>query len=132
MQEKRIIISCGDLLLEGIIDDTPTGEAIYAMLPLEGTANRWGEEIYFEIPCTCALEPESRDALDPGELGYWPTGKCFCIFFGRTPASGTDGRPRAASAVNVFGRVAGDLTVLRQVKQGSTITVKKDDFVLGG
>jgi hypothetical protein len=42
-----------------------------------------------------------------GEIAYWPPGKAFCIFFGRTPAS-VDGAPRAASAVNPLGRLTGD------------------------
>ena len=52
---------------------------------------------------------DSRDVLDAGELGYWPTGNAFCIFFGTTPASQTD-EIRAASAVNIIGKVKGDLS----------------------
>ena len=35
-----------------------------------------------------------------GDLGYWPPGAAFCIFFGPTPASRGD-EIRPASAVNV-------------------------------
>jgi hypothetical protein len=55
-----------------------------------------------------------------GELGYWPPGSAFCIFFGRTPAS-TDDRPRAASAVNIIGKVLGDATVFKAVASGTKI-----------
>jgi hypothetical protein len=62
--------------------------------------------------------------VNKGDLGYWPSGPAFCIFFGPTPMSrGEEIRP--ASAVNVFGKVAGDLTVLKKVRSGSAIVVEK-------
>jgi hypothetical protein len=59
-----------------------------------------------------------------GDLGYWPAGHAFCIFFGRTPASKGD-EIRAASAVNVFGRVEGDATVFAGVPGGASIRIEK-------
>jgi len=49
-------------------------------------------------------------------------GSAFCIFFGPTPAS-TGEKPRAASPVNVVGRVLGDATGFRQVDAGTTVTL---------
>lgn len=66
--------------------ETPTGIAIAKALPITGSVNCWGGEIYFSVPVSEPLEAESRDILEPGELGYWPTGQAFCIFFGATPA----------------------------------------------
>ena len=94
--------------------DMPTGRAIAEALPITGSVNRWGGEIYFTIPVSMPLEADSRDVLEPGELGYWPTGNAFCIFFGATPAAQAD-ECRAASNVNVFGRVSGDLKPLWQI-----------------
>ena len=51
-----------------------------------------------------------------GALGYWPTGKAFCIFFGQTPAS-QPGKIMPASAVNVIGKVLGDATRFKAVMQ---------------
>jgi hypothetical protein len=59
-----------------------------------------------------------------GELGYWPPGSAFCIFFGRTPAS-TDDRPRAASAVNILGRIQGDATVFKTVSSGTRVRLER-------
>ena len=128
---KQIVITSGDLILEGTLNDTPTAETVYKTLPIEGKANRWGDEIYFEIPCDIGLEDDAREIVEPGDLGYWPTGKAFCIFFGRTPVS-TDARPRAYSPVNVFGRIRGDIGVLRNVAQGDKVMVRRDEFALGG
>jgi len=50
-----------------------------------------------------------------GELGYWPVGHAFCIFFGPTPAS-TDERPRGLQSGKSPGRVIGDATRFRAVK----------------
>jgi len=104
--------------------DTPTTQAIWEALPIEGAVNTWGEEIYFNIPVNVAQEPEARAHVSVGELGYWPVGRAFCIFFGRTPAS-TDENPRAASPVNIFGRIRGDTTLLKSVKSGAMIRVEQ-------
>jgi hypothetical protein len=64
----------------------------------------WGDEVYFDIPVEMGLEPDARAEVEVGELGYWPTGNAFCIFFGSTPASSGD-TPVAASRVNILGRV---------------------------
>ena len=48
---------------------------------------------------------------------YWLTGNAFCVFFGSTPAS-KEKECRAASNVNVFGKVIGDLSPLWDVEDG--------------
>ena len=104
--------------------DTPTGKAIGAALPIEGRVNRWGGEIYFTIDVHTPLDPDARDVLQPGELAFWPPGNAFCIFFGETPASQKE-ECRAASDVNVFGKVTSDLSELWTIKDGATITIEK-------
>jgi hypothetical protein len=119
-----ITISAGGVSVTAELDDTPTARSILEALPVEGSVNTWGDEIYFEIPVTLEREPDARADVEVGELGYWPTGRAFCVFFGPTPAS-NDERPRAASAVNVFGRVVGDATTLRAVSAGTAVTVSR-------
>jgi len=108
-------------LLEG--KNTKIGEALWSALPIEGSANRWGDEIYFEIPVTVGLE-EAQQTVDVGDIGYWPPGKAFCIFFGPTPAS-KGKEPRAASPVNVFARIVGDPLVFRKVKDGDKVRIER-------
>ncbi|MFQ6074815.1 MAG: cyclophilin-like fold protein [Candidatus Bathyarchaeia archaeon] len=100
-----------------------TAEAILGVLPIRSRVNRWGDEIYFTIPLRVEEENPQQE-VEVGDLGYWPPGNAFCIFFGRTPAS-TGERPRAASPVNVFGRVLGDSTVFREARSGEEIRVEK-------
>ena len=118
---RRISITAGDVKVEAVLNDTPTADAIWAALPITGRANRWGDEIYFEIPVRLAGE-NAKDVVEAGDLGYWPPGRAFCIFFGPTPVSrGNEIRP--ASPVNVFGRVEGEAKVLRSVRDGAEVVV---------
>jgi hypothetical protein len=100
----RIIIKFALSRVEAELFDTPTGRAIYEALPLQRNVNRWGEEIYFEVPVHCELEENSHAEVNVGDLAYWPNMPAFCIFFGPTPVSTSD-QPMAASPVNVFGRI---------------------------
>jgi hypothetical protein len=119
----NIQITSGDVKIEAELYDTSTGRAIAEALPISGAVNRWGGEIYFTIPVSVQLDAASRDELELGELGYWPTGNAFCIFFGATPASQAD-ECRAASNVNVFGRVIGDLAPLWNIENGAQIRIQ--------
>jgi hypothetical protein len=121
---KTIIISVENIALSAELSETQTAQKIWDTLPFEGSANTWGDEIYFEIPVVIAKESDARADVEVGELGYWPVGHAFCIFFGPTPASsGT--KPRAASPVNIFGRVTGEVTQLRTIPDGVKVLVKR-------
>lgn len=121
---KRINILAGDLKVEAELNDSKTAQLIWEALPIDARVNTWGEEIYFAIPVRTGLEQGARDVVSSGELGYWPTGHAFCIFFGLTPASRGD-EIRAASAVNVIGRVLGDPKVFLKIKDGAKIVLEK-------
>ena len=100
----RIVLEKGEL--EAVLDDSPTATAIHAALPLQGDVARWGDEIYFAIPVRVEEAEDARQDMAVGELGYWPVGAAFCIFWGPTPAS-TGPLPRAYSNVNPFGKIEG-------------------------
>ena len=118
-----IQIKAGKIRVKAEIFNTPTAQEIGKALPIKSQVNRWGGEIYFTIPISIPIEKNSRDVLEPGELGYWPTGNAFCIFFGSTPAS-QESECRAASNVNVFGKVIGDLSPLWEVEDGIEVMVE--------
>lgn len=122
--DKKIRILVNDLKVEAELNESETAQLIWERLPMEAKANRWGEEIYFAIPVKMGLEKESREIVSEGELGYWPTGHAFCIFFGPTPASRGD-EIRAASAVNIIGKVSGDPKVFLKAKEGAKIVLEK-------
>ena len=118
-----IQITAGTTQIRAEIYNTPTAKEITNSLPIKSHVNRWGGEIYFTIPVSVPIEDDSRDVLEPGELGYWPTGNAFCIFFGSTPASQEE-ECRAASNVNVFGKVVGELSPLWDIEDGSEVMVE--------
>ncbi len=121
--QNYIQITAGTTQIKAEVYDTTTAQEILKALPIKSQVNRWGGEIYFTIPVYGYLEEDSRDVLEPGELGYWPTGNAFCVFFGPTPASQSD-ECRAASNVNVFGKVIGDLSPLWNAEDGTEVMVE--------
>ncbi len=122
---RTIEIEAGEVSVRAELQDTETAQAVWDGLPIEGVANTWGDEIYFSTPLTLPLEA-GKDLVELGDLGYWPPGRAFCIFFGPTPAS-TGDEIRPASAVSVFGRVTGDPRVLRSVRDGTRVGVRRSD-----
>jgi len=120
----KIKIFVNDIEAEAELKNTPTAKAIYKMLPTDGTSHRWGDEIYFVIPLKLRLEKNADDVVEKGDLAYWPEECCFCIFFGKTPAS-TETEIKAASKVNVFGKIKGDLSAFKSVNHGDLIIVEK-------
>ena len=120
----KIKITVGKISIEAEMLNTLTATRIFEALPFEGSANVWGDEIYFEIPLTLEPEPEARADVEVGDLAYWPAGPAFCIFFGPTPVS-TGNKPRAYSPVNIFGRVLGDARKFKGVASGAPVKVTK-------
>lgn len=120
----RIRIAAGEVSLLAELNDSKTAQAIAAALPITGRAATWGEEIYFPIPVKLGGE-NGRAEVAVGDLGYWPPGNAFCIFFGRTPAS-VGPEPRAASAVNVFGKLLGEAREFRRVQDGTAIRIEAE------
>ena len=121
---KVILIRAGGLSMEAELTDNSTAKLIWNALPFEGRANRWGDEIYFSIPVKTGSEPSAREEVEIGDLGYWPPGNAFCIFFGPTPVS-HGSEPRAASPVNIFGKVTGDATRFRAVPDGDKVIIEE-------
>ena len=121
---RRIKIITGDISAVAELSSGKTPDAIWDSLPIDNTVNTWGDEIYFKIPVTSALDETAREVVEKGDLGYWPTGRAFCIFFGPTPASQGD-EIRPASAVNIVGRVEGNTDLFKRVRDGENIKLER-------
>jgi uncharacterized protein len=120
---RRIKITAGGVSAEGELNETKTADAVWNALPISASASTWGDEIYFSIPVK-AGEEGARATVDMGDLGYWPPGSAFCVFFGPTPMSQSPDEIRPASPVNVFGKVLGDPKVFKKVRSGEQVTVQ--------
>jgi hypothetical protein len=122
--KRKIIIEAGELISEAILAESETAKAIWDSLPIESTCNLWGNEVYFTTPVSMPLDETAKETVDMGDLGYWPTGKALCIFFGPTPMSEGD-EIRPASAVNIVGKIVGDPKVFKKVSVGTKVLVKR-------
>ena len=124
---RIITIITGHVKLEAKLNETSAADAVWNTLPYEAEGRMWGDELYFRIPEELNLELENgQDVLEVGDLGYWPVGNAFCIFYGPTPAS-TDKRPRPASPVTVIGKVLGDTTPLSGIRAGIIVYVNRKE-----
>jgi hypothetical protein len=123
---NKIIISSDSIekITATLSDENPkSSEKLYNSLPIEGRANLWGDEIYFNIPLTVE-EENARPVVEKGEIALGVGNSLFCIFFGKTPAS-TEDSIRPANPVNVVGRIDGDPKIFKKVSRGERINISK-------
>jgi len=125
MFDEKIIITVDNVKISAQLNDNKIAQNIWDALPIEGRVNIWGDEIYFSIPVNIGLE-NAEEVVSEGDLGYWPPGSAFCIFFGTTPVS-RGNEIRAASPVNVFGKIIGDSKVFKKVSSGAKIILEKGE-----
>ncbi len=119
---ERIVVRINTTELAMTTRDTPTAEAILKKLPLQAVAQTWGEEVYFRVPVSAALEDDARDIVEKGEIAFWTGGSAIAIGYGRTPASHGD-EIRLVTAVNVWADADGDPTDLREVRDGDPVWI---------
>ena len=120
---RKITVKVENIRIDAELNDSETARRIWEALPIENKVNTWGDEIYFSIPIKIGLE-NAKAVVSEGDLGYWPSGTAFCIFFGPTPMSQGD-EIRPASPVNVFGRIIGDSKIFKKATSGANIVVEK-------
>ena len=121
---RNVKITVGDVELNVELLDTPTADAIWEALPFKARGNLWGDEVYFSTPVQTAEETDARTEFELGEIVFWPPGDAIAVLFGPTPAS-HGGEPRLASPGNLWGNTQDDVTELRGVRSGVSITVEK-------
>ncbi len=117
----RLKFSCG-VNVVCLLKDEEELEKLVKKSPFKAEANRWGDEIYFELPVKLSFKGE-RTLMEVGEVAYWPEGNSLCLFFGPTPVSKGD-KPVAYSAVKVLGTVVKGLDDLKKVEDGEEIKVE--------
>ncbi|MBA7566761.1 hypothetical protein ES708_08456 [subsurface metagenome] len=84
--KRTIQIKVNGIELKAILNNSRIAQAIWGALPIVARINTWGDEVYFTIPAKLELE-KGQELVEIGDLGYWPPGSAFCIFFGPTPMS---------------------------------------------
>jgi hypothetical protein len=94
-----------------------TIESLVRVLPFSSSTFLWQDEVYFETPVSVGPE-RPKATVKPGDIAYWPPGKAFCIFFGKT---------QPYSPVNIIGKVTSDWAALKKVRQGEFVKVSLAD-----
>ena len=119
----HVTIKVDTLIVKAELFDTACAKKIVERLPIEARPEEWGDEFYFTIPVTDALDETATVKVKVGDIGYWPPGKAMAIFFGKTPIS-TGSDPVPASAVNLVGKIMDDATVLKKAKGAVKIRIE--------
>ena len=122
---RKILITISNLSVSAELNNSVSADKIWEALPLSGSANVWGDEIYFEIPVSLKEVSDAQQEVEIGTLAYWPPGSGLCVFFGKTPVSTSD-KPKAYSPVNILGLVDGDSKVFKIVEAGDQIVIDKE------
>ena len=76
---KKLLIKTIAMVKEASLFDNETAAAIWEALPIEATVNRWGDEIYFEVPVDVTLSADARSEMVVGDLAPW---HCFLYLLG--------------------------------------------------
>jgi hypothetical protein len=123
---KKIKIKTEKLEVLAELNDSKIAQLIFDALPIKAEANTWGDEIYFPIPVKAKID-NPKDVVEKGDLGYWPDGACFCIFFGKTPISDSEDKIIPASSVEIIGKIVSteDITKFKQVNPGEKIILER-------
>jgi len=119
----HVTIKVDNLIAKAELFDTACAKKIVERLPIEARPEEWGDEFYFTIPVTDALDETATVKVKVGDIGYWPPGRAMAIFFGATPMS-TGSDPVPASAVNLVGKIMDDATVLKKAKGAVKIRIE--------
>ena len=103
-QKRRIHLAWTGGGVDAELSATPSADALWQKLPVQGRANLWGDELYFSIPLTLKREADAQQVVEPGTLCFWTDGDSIALPWGPTPISEGD-ECRLASACNVLGRI---------------------------
>ena len=119
---RKIRIIAGKIERITLLNDSSMAEVLWRSLPIEASANRWGDEIYFPVPVRKS-EGERKEVVNKGDIAFWPPGGAFCIFFGPTPISkGEEIRP--AGEVILLGKIEEGVEAFKEVENGERIRIE--------
>jgi len=123
---RRILIRAGNVVIRARLLATPTADRIWDALPIRGSVQTWGKEVYFRTPISHDLEPDARAVVSKGEIAFWPDGDAISIGFGATAIS-KRGEIRFTSKCNVWAVAIDDVDQLKGVYAGEEVSVVEAD-----
>jgi len=105
--------------------NSPTAAKLLAALPCKSRASTWGEEVYFSLPVTAALEHDAQQVVEPGTVCFWVEGSSLALPYGATPIA-QKGESRLVTKCNLLGKISGDPKALAGVRDGDAVEVSKE------
>ena len=85
---KEIIFDFGDFIIDAELNESPTSQALYDQLPIDGVSQIWGDEIYFSTSISMENDEWAKETVELGDIAFCPPGSAICLFFGETAAGG--------------------------------------------
>jgi len=122
---QSIRISWPGGFVSATLRNTPTAAKLLAVLPCTARASTWGEEVYFSLPVTAALEHDAQQVVEPGTVCFWVEGASLALPYGATPIA-QKGESRLVTKCNLLGNIAGDPRALAGIRDGDAVEVSKE------
>lgn len=122
MNNRNIVFRVGEVELVASLRNTPTARAVTAALPIQSSAQTWGDEVYFATPVESELEHDAHAIVAAGEIAFWVEGQCIAIGFGPTPIS-QGNEIRLAARTNIWADAIDNVRLLKSVTAGESIRV---------
>jgi len=122
---QSICISWPGGFVSATLRNTPTAAKLLAVLPCTARASTWGEEVYFSLPVTAALEHDAQQVVEPGTVCFWVEGASLALPYGATPIA-QKGESRLVTKCNLLGNIAGDPRALAGIRDGDAVEVSKE------
>lgn len=117
----RISWPSGEVVAQ--LRDTATTRKLLQALPYEGSANTWGDEVYFALPFDAEREADASSVVESGTVCFWLGGSALALLFGPTPVSQGD-ECRLISEANIMGKIVGDPKLLKSVQNGEAVRLE--------
>jgi hypothetical protein len=121
LDDKNVRIELDDVL------SPKTFKAIINNLPVEGSINKWGEELYTDrTPIIVEQEDNAKTEVNEFDVAYWPEGNALCLFYGPTPIS-KNGKILAYSPVNIVGKIidpSNKVDILNLIKERAKVIIR--------
>ena len=79
MEDRTIIIKVNQLELKIKIDSSQLADLVWERLPIEASANLWGDEIYFKTDLDNQAN-ELQQSVELGDVAFGLLGKQYACF----------------------------------------------------
>ncbi|MFL2664751.1 MAG: cyclophilin-like fold protein [Dehalococcoidia bacterium] len=121
---KKIKISSENFHTTATLNNTKWADYLYKNLPIEGSSQFWGDELFFSTPINMEEDADSLEVVNIGDIAFWPPGSAFCIFWGPTPMS-RDEEIRPVSKVNLLGSIDSQLLKIKDINAGNKMVISR-------